>query len=65
MNWGPGDFIAAAGLLISAFIAWKFVLNRVSSATHRVLIGIAILAVLVLLWVELAVGLFDSPIAGD
>jgi len=65
MDWDPGDFVAAAGLLISAGLAWKFVVNRVSSTTHRALIGLAVLAVFLLLWVELAVGLFDSPIAGD
>ncbi len=58
MNWGAEDFAAAATLLCGAALGvWavrRFAPNRIS---HLIGYGV-VLAALVLIWAELAVGIF-------
>lgn len=59
------DFIVAGILLLSTALTIDFILQKVKSTNHRILlIAIAIL-VLLLIWVELAVGVFGSVVAGN
>lgn len=57
VNWGPGDFVAAAALLLGG----AFIFDRASRAQRPrqqlAAIGIALLAGLLLVWAELAVGI--------
>jgi peptidoglycan/LPS O-acetylase OafA/YrhL len=64
VNWNLFDFIAAAVLLLSTGLLCEFVLRKVKNNTHRIIICFAILFLLLLIWAELAVGIFGSPIAG-
>lgn len=63
--WGPFDFIVAGVLLIGAGIATEVALRLVTSFTHRIAVCVGILAVLAVVWVELAVGVFGTPLAGS
>ncbi len=65
VNWGPGDFIAAAGLLFSTGLLARFIWQKVQLPRYRILLISLLLLLLVLVWLELAVGLFGSPFAGD
>jgi len=65
VNWSPFDFIMAAVLLFGTGLTCEFVIRKVSSMNYRIAICGAILIVLVLIWVELAVGIFGSPLAGS
>lgn len=59
VNWTLLDFIAAGVLLLGAGLMCELVLRKVRKAKHRIVICIAILTTLLLIWAELAVGIFD------
>lgn len=65
VTWGVMDFCVAGGLLLMTGLAIELVLRKVTSFQYRVAICLAILAVFALVWIELAVGIFDSPIGGN
>ncbi len=57
VSWGPGDFVVAAILLLAAGSALVFATRLRSRAQRLGVIGLVIFALLVI-WAELAVGLF-------
>lgn len=65
VNWSLFDFIAAGILLLGTGLAIELVLQKVKSRKNRILISGIIIVLLLLLWVELAVGIFGSSIAGN
>jgi len=65
VNWKIGDFIVMGILLFSAGLAYELIAKKMSTATRRVAVAIAIGLVFLLIWAELAVGVFGSPFAGS
>jgi hypothetical protein len=65
VSWTWFDFGVAGGLLLAAGLTFEFFARRGGSTKSRVIAGIAIAAVLVVVWLELAVGIFGSPLAGS
>ncbi|GAA0890815.1 hypothetical protein GCM10009122_04940 [Fulvivirga kasyanovii] len=65
VDWSAFDFILAGILLLSTGLACELVLRKVHSTMQRVIICGAILLALFLIWAELAVGIFGTPIAGS
>ncbi|PSR55535.1 hypothetical protein AHMF7605_19495 [Adhaeribacter arboris] len=65
VNWSLFDFIVAGFLLLSTGLLGELVSRKVNKFEHRIAICAAILAVLFLIWVELAVGIFGTPFAGS
>jgi hypothetical protein len=65
VDWKPFDFIVAAVLLFGTGLMCELVLRKVKNIKYRIAIVVALLVVLVLIWAELAVGLFGTPIAGS
>lgn len=65
VKWTAADFAVAAVLLFGTGLACEFVLRLVSKTSHRIAICGAILFALLLVWAELAVGVFGSPFAGS
>ena len=65
MKWGWFDFIIAGVLLLATGFAIELVLRLVKKTTHRLAIGTGILFLLFIVWAELAVGLFGTPLAGS
>ncbi len=59
VNWTLLDFIAAGVLLLATGLMCELVLRKVKKTKHRIAICLAILAMLLLIWAELAVGIFD------
>ncbi len=59
VNWGSEDFAAAAFLLVGAGLALEVSAKVLTSPAKRVLAAVAIVAGLLLVWAELAVGIFD------
>ena len=57
VNWGILDFIVSAILLLSTGLAFNFVIQKVKNTKLKIAICLAILAVLLLIWTELAVGI--------
>ena len=58
VKWTLMDFIVAAILLLSTGLSYNFVIQKVKNTKFRVAICLAILAILLLVWAELAVGVF-------
>jgi hypothetical protein len=59
VSWGPGDFVVASILLFGAGALTVLGLRRVSGAGRRAALVLGIAFGLVLVWAELAVGLFS------
>ena len=64
VNWTLFDFIVAGVLLLAAGLMCELVIRKVNKIEHRIAICLAILAALLLIWAELAVGIFGSPLGG-
>lgn len=65
VNWTISDFIIAGILLAIVGLSIEFVFKLTSTKKQR-LVFLAIVLILGLLtWVEMAVGIFGSPIAGS
>lgn len=63
--WGRIDFIVAGVLLLGTGLMCELVLRTVKKTAYRIAICAAILVALLLIWIELAVGLFGTPFAGS
>ena len=59
VNWGPGDFAIMGGLLALVGIGIEMALKAALGTRARMLAIGAMLALFLLVWAELAVGLFD------
>lgn len=65
VNWSIMDFVMAGILLFGTSLVIEFVLRKVKSKKNRIIICSIIIVLLLLIWVELAVGIFGSFIAGN
>lgn len=65
VNWSLFDFIIAATLLLVTGLLCEFVLRKVKEKNHRIIICVIILAILILVWLELAVGIIGTPFSGS
>lgn len=65
VNWTLSDFMVAGILLFGVITIIEIILRITKKQQYRTLLIIGILAVALLLWMELAVGIFGSPIAGS
>jgi hypothetical protein len=64
VNWSPADFLLIGALLVGACLTFEFFARRFNGSS-RIAVGIAIAAVVALVWIELAVGVFGTPWAGS
>lgn len=65
IEWTTLDFLVAAFLLFGTGLICEAVMRKYRNAGQRLIISAAVLIILFLLWAELAVGIFGSPIAGS
>jgi len=65
VNWTVSDFLVMGVLLFATVFAVDLVLKKVKTFKSRLILVFGILAVLFLIWAELAVGIFGSPFAGN
>lgn len=65
VNWGLLDFIMAAILLFSAGTALYLTLRKRDKPHTRKILPVIILLIFILIWAELAIGIFGTPFAGD
>lgn len=65
VDWKPLDFMIGGTLLFGTGLLCELVLRKVKKTSHRVLVCAAILCALFLIWAELAVGIFGTPLAGS
>ncbi|MGM0620270.1 MAG: hypothetical protein ACQETJ_04435 [Bacteroidota bacterium] len=64
VNWTLFDFIVAAVLLFSAAMAIDFIIRKVKEKTYLVIFSLVVLAMFLLIWAEIAVGIIGTPLAG-
>ena len=64
VNWSAFDFLIAAILLLGTGFTFDLILRKVKSTPYRIAFSIALLVILLLVWMELAVGIFGTPFAG-
>jgi hypothetical protein len=63
-KWSPFDFVAAGVLLFGTGLLIELAMRKASALPHRAAFGIALVASLLLVWVNLAVGIIgddDNP----
>ncbi len=65
VNWSPFDFLIAGLLLLSSGLGCELVMRSSKKTRNRILICGLILFTLLLVWAELAVGVFGTPFAGS
>ena len=64
VNWTLLDFVVAGVLLLATGLMCELVIRKVNKIEHRIAICLAILAALLLIWAELAVSIFGTPLGG-
>jgi hypothetical protein len=65
VNWSFFDFIIMGILILSLSFGIKIVLYTTKKRMYRILIIGLILILFLLVWAELAVGIFGTPLAGS
>lgn len=64
IDWDVADFVIASILLAVFGYALSLIINK-SNNVIRIIIGLLIAAIIVLIWAELAVGIFNTSFAGS
>lgn len=65
VQWDITDFLFMGILLLCAGLFLELIIRKVSNKPARVLGIILLLLAVLLLWAEMAVGIFGSPLAGS
>ena len=65
VKWAPLDFIIAGVLLLGTGLVCEFVMRKVKKIQYRIAICAVILAALLVVWAELAVGIIGTRFAGS
>ncbi|MDP2704255.1 MAG: hypothetical protein Q8P01_03450 [bacterium] len=64
-NWKPGDFIVIGILLFGMGIAIDFVAGKFTNPVKKAVVITALVVAFLIVWAELAVGIFGTPFAGS
>lgn len=65
INWSVSDFLVAGVLLFSTAFLINLVRSKIKKQSRRILLCLIVLIAFILVWIELAVGIFGSPFAGN
>jgi len=65
VNWTLSDFVVAGALLLATGLLGELILRKVTKTKYRIALGAALLIGFMLIWAELAVGIFGSLLAGQ
>lgn len=64
-NWSGSDFLIAGILLFGTASLIYLIMRSAKTFKTKLIINLIVLAALVLVWAELAVGIFGTPFAGN
>ena len=64
VTWSIYDFLIGGGLIF-VFATIEVILWNKLKSQHRLFVVLFVLLVFLILWAEMAVGLFGSPLAGS
>lgn len=65
VSWSAFDFAIASIILLGTVIPVELVLQSVTTKSQRIWMICVLIILLLLVWAELAVGIFGSPFAGS
>ena len=65
VNWSLGDFITMGALLLGMGYGVIFIANQKIRIGNRAFWIILLILAFLLIWAEMAVGIFGSPLAGS
>lgn len=65
VNWSGFDFLIMGLLLFGTGLLIDLALRKIPDTKNRIIVSGIILAVFLLIWAELAVGIFGTPLAGS
>lgn len=65
VHWTPFDFLVAGGLLLALGFSIDFMARKVKSLNKRFIAIATVVILFFLIWAELAVGVFGTPLAGS
>lgn len=65
VNWTISDFLVMGILLFTTVFTIDFLLKKFKTLKSRLILIVGIVVLLALVWAELAVGIFGSPLAGS
>ncbi|MFD1095577.1 hypothetical protein [Salegentibacter chungangensis] len=65
VNWTLSDFAVGGVLLFGTGLLMEFILRKNKKTKQRILLCAALIAVFLLVWAELAVGVLGTPFAGS
>ncbi|MFD2824103.1 hypothetical protein ACFS5M_10500 [Lacinutrix iliipiscaria] len=65
VHWTIFDFLIAGLLLFGTGFTLDFIIRKVNKKVNRIVLFIVTIAILLLIWLELAVGIFETPLAGS
>lgn len=61
VNWTLFDFIVMGGLLFFAGLMFELIISKAKDGTTKALLVAALVLVFLLIWIDLAVGIFNIP----
>lgn len=64
VNWSLSDFVIAGLILFVGGTLLEIILRKLQTVKGRVISVIVLVLLILLVWLELAVGIFGSPFAG-
>jgi len=65
VNWSVLDFVIAALLLFGTGLLSMRLYAKIKTSKYYLVLLVLVFLVFILLWAELAVGIFNSPISGS
>ena len=65
VKWTPLDFTISGVLLLGTGLVCEFVMRKVKKIQYRIAVCAVILATLLVVWAELAVGIIGTRFAGS
>jgi len=65
VNWALSDFIVAGIMMLGAGFLVAYAIRKIKRKKYRIAMVLLLLLLFMLIWAEMAVGIFGSPIAGS
>ncbi|WP_034259011.1 hypothetical protein [Altibacter lentus] len=65
VRWTLFDFVIMGVLLLGTGLLCEWILRKVNKTPQRILLCVTVIAVFLLIWAELAVGVFGTYFAGQ
>lgn len=59
VQWGAADFIIIGALLFGFGMIYEFGVRSIKNASYRIALTYGLIIAVLLIWVQLAVGIFD------